>query len=142
APARPRSGRGGGPQDPARRRGGGGVDGERRAARDRAGARHPRPTGAPARPGRRPLPPQVSARERLRVQVVIDTLTWGGAEMLLADLAAGAEEAGLDLSIAYLKDLDGSPAAVRLRQRGIEPRLVPMTLLHNPAGFARIRRHL
>jgi glycosyltransferase involved in cell wall biosynthesis len=84
----------------------------------------------------------VSARERLRVQVVIDTLTWGGAEMLLADLAAGAEAAGLDLSVAYLKDLNGSPAAARLRGRGIEPELVPMTLLHNPAGFARIRRHL
>jgi glycosyltransferase involved in cell wall biosynthesis len=78
----------------------------------------------------------------MRVAVVIDTLTWGGAEMLLTDLAGAAPAAGVELSVAYLRDMDGSPAAVPLRRAGVEPVLVPMTLLHDPRGLARVRRHL
>jgi glycosyltransferase involved in cell wall biosynthesis len=80
--------------------------------------------------------------DRLRVACVIDTLTWGGAEMLLADLAGTADAAGIDLTVTYLRDTDGSPAAVPLRRAGVDPALVPMTLLHDPRGFVRLRRHL
>ncbi len=74
----------------------------------------------------------------LRVLAVIDSLTWGGAEMLLGDFAAGAPAAGLDLSVAYLQGVDESPAAARLIARGVEPALVPITLLHDPRGAARV----
>lgn len=78
----------------------------------------------------------------LRVAVVIDTMTWGGAEMLLGDLASALPGVGVDLSVAYLHEFHGSPAAVRLRKCGVEPVLVPITLLHDPRGFARVRAHL
>ncbi|MDQ3739742.1 MAG: glycosyltransferase family 4 protein [Actinomycetota bacterium] len=78
----------------------------------------------------------------LRVLAVIDSLTWGGAEMLLGDFAAGAPAAGIDLSVAYLQGVDESPAAARLLAQGVEPQLVPITLLHDPRGFARVLRHV
>jgi hypothetical protein len=46
----------------------------------------------------------------LRVLAAIDSLTWGGAEMLLGDFAAGAPAAGLELSVIYLQGVDESPA--------------------------------
>lgn len=62
--------------------------------------------------------------------------------MLLADFALGARHAGIELSVAYLQEVDDSPAAVRLRAAGIEPRLVPITGLLNPQDLWRVRRHL
>ncbi len=78
----------------------------------------------------------------LRVHALISSLTWGGAEMLLADFARGARHAGIELSVGYLQDYDGSPAAGRLRAAGVEPELVPITGLLNPADLLRVRRHL
>jgi glycosyltransferase involved in cell wall biosynthesis len=78
----------------------------------------------------------------LRVLAVIDSLTWGGAEMLLGDFAAGAPAAGIDLHVAYLQGVDESPAAARLLAQGVEPVLVPITLLHDPRGFGRVLRHV
>jgi glycosyltransferase involved in cell wall biosynthesis len=78
----------------------------------------------------------------LRVAVVIDTMTWGGAEMLLGDVASALPSVGVDLSVTYLHEFHGSPAARRLRDRGVVPVLVPITLLHDPRGFARVRAHL
>ncbi|MEY2441025.1 MAG: hypothetical protein QOJ46_451 [bacterium] len=69
-------------------------------------------------------------------------MTWGGAEMLLAELAAALPAVGVEPSVTYLAELDGSPAVPRLRECGVDPVLVPMTLLHDPRGLARIRRHL
>ncbi|MCW2968836.1 MAG: glycosyl transferase group 1 [Solirubrobacteraceae bacterium] len=60
----------------------------------------------------------------LRVHALIDTLGAGGAELLLAELAVAAPAAGIDLSVGYLSDRDGSPAAQRLRGVGVEPQLV------------------
>lgn len=81
----------------------------------------------------------------IRVHALISSLTWGGAEMLLAEFAAGAPSAGIDLSIGYLEDRDGSPAATRLRARGIEPVLAqirgPRPLL-NRSDHRTVRRHL
>ena len=78
----------------------------------------------------------------LRVHALISSLTWGGAEMLLAHLAEGAPAAGLELSVGYLNDVDGAPAAEPLRRRGIEPTLVPIDSLLGPSDLRRVRRHL
>jgi len=78
----------------------------------------------------------------IRVQIVIDSLTWGGAESLLADLAAAAPSAGIELSVAYLKDIDGSPSARRLREAGVEPVLLGTGRLTDPRSLQRVRRHL
>jgi glycosyltransferase involved in cell wall biosynthesis len=78
----------------------------------------------------------------LRVHILIDSLTWGGAEMLLGDLAAGAPSGGIELSVGYLQEIDGSPAAMGLRARGIEPELVPVRRILEPGAVPRLRRHL
>jgi glycosyltransferase involved in cell wall biosynthesis len=78
----------------------------------------------------------------LHVHVLIDSLTWGGAEMLLADLAAGAPSAAIELSVGYLNELHGSPAAVRLRAQGIEPELVGVARMLDPRALPRLRAHL
>lgn len=78
----------------------------------------------------------------LRVLAAIDSLTWGGAEMLLGDFAAGAPAAGLDLSVIYLQGVDESPARARLVAHGLEPTLVPITLLYDPRSSARVFGHI
>jgi glycosyltransferase involved in cell wall biosynthesis len=79
---------------------------------------------------------------RLRVHHLIDSLGWGGAEMLLSDLAAGAGAAGIDMSVAYLAQVSGDPAAVGLRARGVEPVLVPVRRVLDPSALPQLRRHL
>ena len=83
----------------------------------------------------------VSATQ-LRVHILIDSLTWGGAEMLLGDLAAGAKSAGICLSVGYLNERDGSPAAAGLRAHGIEPELVPARRMLDLRALGLVRRHL
>lgn len=78
----------------------------------------------------------------LRVHTLIDSLTWGGAEMLLADFAAGAPSAGIELSVAYLAEVDGSPAAPPLRALGVEPELVAVGRMAEASALGRLRRHL
>lgn len=78
----------------------------------------------------------------LRVHALIDSLTWGGAESLLADLAVGAPSAEIALSIGYLQEVDGSPNAQRLRAVGIEPQLVGIERLLEPSALGRVRRQL
>lgn len=62
--------------------------------------------------------------------------------MLLGDLAAAAPSAGIELSVGYLSDTDGSPAAVGLREHGIEPELVSVKRMLEPGALPRVRRHL
>jgi glycosyltransferase involved in cell wall biosynthesis len=76
------------------------------------------------------------------VHHVVDSLTFGGAELLLGDLAAVAPEAGLDMTVGYLEDRSGSPAAVRLRQAGVEPTLIAIPPRMYTSAFFRVRRHL
>lgn len=78
----------------------------------------------------------------LRVQILIDRLGWGGAEAVLGDLAAAAPAAGIELSVAYLLDADGSPAVARLRAVGVEPVLLATGRLTDPRSVRRVRRHL
>jgi glycosyltransferase involved in cell wall biosynthesis len=85
------------------------------------------------------VPPQAAP---LRVHTLIDSLTWGGAETLLGDLAAGARSAGIELSVGYLKEIDDSPAAAALRRHGVEPELVAVKRMLDPGALPRLRRHL
>jgi glycosyltransferase involved in cell wall biosynthesis len=78
----------------------------------------------------------------LRVHTLIDSLTWGGAESLLADLAVAAPGAGIALSVGYLQDIDASPSARRLRAAGVEPVLLGTGRLSDPRSLRAVRAHL
>ncbi|MCW2951296.1 MAG: glycosyl transferase group 1 [Conexibacter sp.] len=82
------------------------------------------------------------ARGPLRVHALIDSLTWGGAERLLADFAAGAPSAGIELSVGYLQDVDDSPSAQAIRDQGVEPLLVGVRRLLDLESVRRVRRQL
>jgi glycosyltransferase involved in cell wall biosynthesis len=86
--------------------------------------------------------PPEDHRRRLRALVLIDALGHGGAEALLGDFLRAAPAARINVSIAYLRDVDGSPAAVPLREAGAHPVLVPMSRLLDPSGLWRVRRHI
>lgn len=73
--------------------------------------------------------------DRLRVFALIDGLGFGGAEMLLAEFARAAPQAGIDLEVGYLREKDGNPATARLRELGIEPRPVPIDGLLSPSSM-------
>jgi glycosyltransferase involved in cell wall biosynthesis len=76
----------------------------------------------------------------LRVHLLIDSLTQGGAELLLADLAEPAGDHGLELSLGYLfaQDLVGA----RLRSAGLMPQWVGTSRLADPRSLPLVRRHL
>jgi glycosyltransferase involved in cell wall biosynthesis len=76
----------------------------------------------------------------LRVHILIDSLTWGGAETLLSEYAIGAREAGIEVSVGYLNERAG--AAGRLREVGVEPMLVPIRSMLGRADRALVRRHV
>lgn len=76
----------------------------------------------------------------MRVQVLIDSLNWGGAETLLADYASGARAAGLEVGVGYLSDR--SQLVPSLRELGIEPRLVPINSLLGRRDRRLVRDHL
>jgi glycosyltransferase involved in cell wall biosynthesis len=82
------------------------------------------------------------AQGALRVLVIIDSLTHGGAELLLTDFVGAAGAAGIEPHVAYLGERDGSPAAGRLRDQGVEPACVPIEGLVHPRSLARLRRHV
>jgi glycosyltransferase involved in cell wall biosynthesis len=76
----------------------------------------------------------------LRAHLLIDSLTQGGAELLLADLAEQAGNHGLELSLGYLfaEDLVGP----RLRSAGLTPRWVGTSSLADPRSLLLVRRQL
>jgi glycosyltransferase involved in cell wall biosynthesis len=76
----------------------------------------------------------------LRVHVLIDSLTWGGAETLLADFTVGARAAGIEVSVGHLHARMG--AAERLREAGVEPVHVPIRSLLKQADRRAVRDHL
>ncbi|MGA7704336.1 MAG: glycosyltransferase, partial [Solirubrobacteraceae bacterium] len=82
------------------------------------------------------------SQSTLRVHTLIDSLTWGGAEMLLADLAGAAPSAGIEMSVGYLDDVNGSPALPRLRAQGIEPGLLNVKRMVDARSLRRVRAHL
>ena len=88
----------------------------------------------------------------MHAHVLIDNLSVGGAELLVAEFAGVARQAGIELTVATLRDastFEGSlppdarfAAGERLRRQGIEPAVVPITSLLNPSDLRRVRRHL
>jgi glycosyltransferase involved in cell wall biosynthesis len=78
--------------------------------------------------------------EQIRVLVLIDSLTLGGAEALLVDLAQAAPSAGIVLDVGYLREVDGSPIADRLRAVGIEPIHVGAEPGLHPRSLQKVRR--
>ena len=79
---------------------------------------------------------------RLRVHALIDTLSIGGAEVLLAEYAAVAASTGIDLTVGYLKATPGDVAGERLRAADVEPVLVGIPSRLGLGALARVRRHL
>jgi glycosyltransferase involved in cell wall biosynthesis len=79
---------------------------------------------------------------RLRVHALIDNLSCGGAELLLAEFAGPARAEGVDLSVGYFTDKWGDEAVRRLRQAGVDPELVPVSSLLSLQDLNRVRRHL
>lgn len=82
------------------------------------------------------------SRRTLRVHTLIDSLTWGGAEMLLGDLAIAAPSANIQMSVGYLDDVNGSPALPRLREHGIDPQLLNVKRMADFRSLRRVRAHL
>ncbi|MHB8492890.1 MAG: glycosyltransferase family 4 protein, partial [Solirubrobacteraceae bacterium] len=78
--------------------------------------------------------------QRTRVLALIDSLTWGGAESLMVDLLIAAPAAGLELHIGYLREVDGSPTAVRLRTLGAQPRCVHAEPSLRPRSLRNVER--
>lgn len=62
--------------------------------------------------------------------------------MLLPDLVRAARIAGIDVSVAYLREKDGSPAARRLRALGVEPVWLGVGGLLRPASLRKVHRHV
>ena len=83
-----------------------------------------------------------SAERALEVLVLIDSLMSGGAELLVSEFVRGAPDAGINPSVAYLGERDGSPAAQRLRDAGIEPACVQIEGLLDPRSLIRVRNHV
>jgi glycosyltransferase involved in cell wall biosynthesis len=87
--------------------------------------------------------PRVGSVEKpLRVLVVIDSLIAGGAELLLSEFVAGAPAVDVEPAVAYLGERDGSPAAARLREHGVEPVCVQIDGLLHPPSIGRVRDHI
>lgn len=75
----------------------------------------------------------------IKVHALIDTLGAGGAELLLPELARVAPSAGIDLHVTALNVRDHSPAAARLRERGVTPTTVPIKSILGPRDIWRVR---
>lgn len=82
-------------------------------------------------------------RKPLRVHHLVDSLTFGGAELLMAELARVASRAGIELSVGYLLELaDRSPGAERVRAAGVDPVCVGIPPRVWTSAMWRVRRHL
>jgi len=77
----------------------------------------------------------------MRVHALIDGLGTGGAENLLSDLAVGARDAGVQLSVGYFT-ASGETVVERLRANGVEPVLVPISSLLGRRDRRLVREHL
>ncbi len=77
---------------------------------------------------------------QLHVHVLVGSLSWGGAESLIADFAVGARSAGLRVSVGYLHP--EARTAGRLTREGIEPVLVPIGSLLGRADRRAVLEHV
>lgn len=76
------------------------------------------------------------------MHVVIDSMGAGGAELLLADFAAGSEAAGVELSVSFLSRREREPALERLRRLDVEPHPIRVDRLVSAASLRRVRERL
>jgi glycosyltransferase involved in cell wall biosynthesis len=76
----------------------------------------------------------------VKVAVVIDSLSLGGAERLLATLASAAPAARLDLSVISIAGPDGRQGALRpvLESAGLSPVFLNIPRLAHPAAVIRV----
>jgi glycosyltransferase involved in cell wall biosynthesis len=82
-------------------------------------------------------------RSTLRVHHLVDSLSIGGAELLLAELARVAPGVGIELSIGYLQDpTEHSPGEERIRAAGADPVRVGIPRRLYTSALWRVRRHL
>ncbi|HEX8205612.1 MAG TPA: glycosyltransferase family 4 protein [Solirubrobacteraceae bacterium] len=77
----------------------------------------------------------------IRTHMLIDDLSIGGAEVLLAELATVAPAAGIDMTVGYLSSRSGTQTVDRLRELGVEPEEVGVSRL-SPGALAGVRRQL
>jgi glycosyltransferase involved in cell wall biosynthesis len=73
----------------------------------------------------------------VHVLALIDHLVLGGAQMLLSQFAAAAPDAGIRMSVACLRDLDGNVSAAPLRSAGVTP--VNLAIAPGRPGLAAFR---
>ena len=81
-------------------------------------------------------------RQRVHVHHLVDTLSTGGAEVLLTELARVAGDHALRLTVGYLQDKGGSGVRERLLEAGIEVRLVHIGPRLGADAWRRTRAHL
>lgn len=81
--------------------------------------------------------------EPIRVLMVLDSFSFGGAENLVAELAKHAPEA-LDISVASLVPAEAGRSEFldRFDQAGLKPRFLSVRRLFDPLGFLRLVRTL
>jgi glycosyltransferase involved in cell wall biosynthesis len=84
--------------------------------------------------------PFVRASLKLRVLVVIDSLSLGGAETLLATLARAGPNAGLEFDVISLgfKDEERTATLPVLETAGLAPRFLSLRRLVDPAALLRL----
>ena len=78
----------------------------------------------------------------MRVLIVIDSLTLGGAERVLEDFVSAAPSAGLTVEVVSLAASSGDRMALRtvLEDVGVAPRFIGMRRLAEPRGVIRLAR--
>ena len=80
---------------------------------------------------------------RLRVHHLVDSLSIGGAELLLAELARVAPGVGIELTVGYLRDpSEHSPGEERVRAAGADPVRVGIPPRLYTSALWRVRRHV
>jgi glycosyltransferase involved in cell wall biosynthesis len=80
--------------------------------------------------------------DQVDVLALIDHFVLGGAETLLARFAAAAGDAGINLRIACLEDLDGNPAAEPLRELGTPPVNLNLSGTRRLHALRAVRAHI
>lgn len=80
---------------------------------------------------------------KIRVHALVDSLSAGGAELLLAEFASVAPSVGIDFTVGYLQARNGNPGVERLVAAGVDPVFVGIPeRLYYPSSVMTVRRHL
>ncbi len=74
----------------------------------------------------------------LRVQYLVDSLGYGGAEHLLAAYLRHLPDLGVTAEVCVLQERDGNPMAEPIRRLGIPVRSLNVTRLRRPDAYAQV----